>query len=185
MYARQLQGELLSGYDVAMLIRNESGADRAEIAALNRAAFGGEHEVELIERLRGEGLVLSALLAVDAHDRILGHILFSRIVIHTSAGEVPVASIGPISVQPEMRRHGIGSALVRHGVKACRRLGETAVIVVGHPSFYSEMGFTRQVVEQLKSPFAGEAFMGLELVPGALSTIRGEVVYPAAFAVFA
>jgi putative acetyltransferase len=185
MYGWWLQGVLLSGYYVAMLVRTEGGADRTAITEINRLAFGGEQEVELIDRLRAKGLVLSSLLAVDACDRVLGHILFSRVVIHTKAGDVAVASLGPMCVLPEVQRHGIGSALVRHGIKACRRLGETAIIVVGHPSFYQEMGFSPHVVGHLESPFAGEAFMGLELVPGALSGIRGEVVYPAPFAVFA
>ncbi len=88
-------------------------------------------------------------------------------------------------VTPEMQRHGIGSALVRHGIRVCRRLGESAIIVVGHPEFYPEMAFSRDLVSHLESPYAGEAFMGLELVPGALTSLRGEVVYPAAFAVFA
>jgi len=35
------------------------------------------------------------------------------------------------------------------------------------------------------SPFAkGEAFMGLELVPGFLTGIAGHVLYPEAFSVF-
>jgi putative acetyltransferase len=185
MYGWWLRAVLLSSYHDPMLIRSESGTDQTTIAEINRLAFGGDHEVELIDRLRAEGQVLSSLLAVDAYDRILGHILFSRVVVHTRAGDVPVASLGPMCVLPQMQRHGIGSALVRHGIKACRRLGEAAVIVVGHPRFYPEMGFSRHVVEHLESPFAGEAFMGLELVPGSLSAIRGEVIYPAAFAVFA
>lgn len=185
MYGWCLQRVLLPRYHDAMLIRSESVRDHTAIANINRLAFAREQEVELIDRLRAEGLVLSSLLAVDAGDRMLGHIVFSRAVIHTNAGDVPVASLGPMCVLPEKQRHGIGSALVRHGIKACHRLGETAIIVVGHPKFYPEMGFSRHVVEHLQSSFAGEAFMGLELVPGALSMIRGEVVYPTAFAVFA
>jgi putative acetyltransferase len=185
MYGRRLRRVLPSGYYVAMLVRNESGADLTTIAEINRLAFGGEQEVEVIDRLRTEGLVISSLLAVDAYDHILGHILFSRVTVHSRAGDIPVASLGPMCVLPQMQRHGIGSALVRHGIKACRKLGETAIIVVGHPEFYREMGFSRQVVEHLESPFAGEAFMGLELAPGSLLRIHGEVVYPAAFAVFA
>jgi putative acetyltransferase len=194
MYGRLLQPEQLSGYDGVMLIRSETGADHAVIAELNRRAFGGELEAELIDRLRAEKLVLSSLVSVDAYDRILGHILFSRVIIQTkpqptkgtlSAPPVAVASLGPMCVAPEMQRHGIGSALVRHGIRACRRMDQDAIIVVGHPTFCSEMGFTREVVRHLESPYAGEAFMGLELVPGALSSIRGQVVYPSAFAVFA
>lgn len=168
-----------------MLIRNETSADHFRVAEINRVAFGGEHEVELLNHLREPKLLIASLVAVDAQDHILGHILFSRVLIHTRAGDVPVASLAPMAVVPEMQRRGIGSALVRHGIKACRRAGESAIIVVGRPEFYPDLGFSHEVVRHLESPFAGEAFMGLDLVPGALSAIKGEVVYPAAFAVFA
>lgn len=168
-----------------MLIRNASGADHAVIAELNRRAFGGNLESELIDRLQAERLALASLVSVDAYDHILGHILFSRATIQTRYGEIPVASLGPMCVEPDVQRRGIGSALVRHGIRVCRRLGESAIIVVGHPDFYAENGFSRDVVSQLESPYAGEAFMGLELVPGSLAQLDGEVVYPAAFAVFA
>lgn len=185
MYGRWLSDEAQSGYHGLMLIRNESGADHVVIAELNRRAFGGDLESELIDRLRAEKLVLASLVAVDAYDHILGHILFSRATIQTRNGETPVASLGPMCVEPEVQRHGIGSALVRHGIRACRRIGESAVIVVGHPNFYAENGFLRDVVRHLQSPYAVEAFMGMELVPGSLAQINGEVTYPAAFAVFA
>ncbi len=185
MYGRRLLADTQSGYDGIMLIRNESGADHVVIAELNRRAFGGNLESELIDRLRADKLVLASLVAVDAYDHILGHILFSRVMVQTRKGEIPVASLAPMCVEPEVQRHGIGSALVRHGIRACRRLGESAIIVVGHPNFYAENGFSRDIVRHLQSPYAGEAFMGLELVPGSLTQLGGEVVYPAAFAVFA
>ena len=40
-----------------MTIREETKADFPEIAALTRAAFGGEYEVVLIEKLRAAHLV--------------------------------------------------------------------------------------------------------------------------------
>ncbi len=185
MYGRWLPSDTRSGYHGLMLIRNESGADHALIAELNRRAFGGDLESELIDRLRAEKLVLASLVAVDAYDHILGHILFSRARVQTNKGEVPVASLGPMCVDPQVQRHGIGSALVRHGIRACRRLDESATIVVGNPNFYAENGFSHDVVKHLQSPYAGEAFMGMELVPGSLTQLSGEVMYPAAFAVFA
>jgi len=164
-----------------MLIRNETSADYFKVAEINRLAFGGEQEVELLDCLRSEKLLIASLVAVDSRDQIFGHILFSRAVIHFGVGDVPVASLAAMAVPPEMQLRGIGSALVRHGIKACRRAGETAIIVMGHPEFYNEFGFSRESVQHIKGPFAGEAFWGLELVPGALSGIKGEAIYPAAF----
>jgi putative acetyltransferase len=168
-----------------MLIRSETSADHVRVAEITRLAFRGHQEVKLLDHLRQPGLLICSLVAVDARDQICGHALFSRVFLRTPGGDLSVASLAPMAVLPEMQRHGVGSALVRHGIKQCRRGGETAIIVVGHPDFYSEFGFSREVVRHLASPYAGEAFMGLELVSGALTGTKGEIVYPEAFAAFA
>ena len=45
-----------------MLIREEVPADIDAIAELNRIAFGGDYEADLIARLRAEGLVIASLV---------------------------------------------------------------------------------------------------------------------------
>ena len=45
-----------------MLIREELPADFDAIAELNRAAFGGDYEADLIARLRADGLVIASLV---------------------------------------------------------------------------------------------------------------------------
>jgi len=76
-------------------------------------------------------------------------------------------------VLPEFQRQGIGSALVRSGLKACREQGHSIVVVLGHPEYYSRLGFSAKLAEPLLSPFGGrEAWMAMELVPGALKECR-------------
>ena len=49
------------------------------------------------------------------------------------------------------------------------------MVVLGHPRF----GFSAQLAGRLEAPFSGPAFMALELVPGALENVTGEVrVFP-------
>jgi putative acetyltransferase len=55
------------------------------------------------------------------------------------------------------------------------------VIVLGHPEFYPRFGFSSEMARHLAGPFSGEAFMALELEPGALRGENGKVTYPAAF----
>ena len=75
--------------------------------------------------------------------------------------------------------------LVERGIQACRQAHSRAVVVVGHINYYPRFGFSHALVSRLTNPFAaGEAFMGLELVRGALSDMEGMVVYPPAFQVF-
>jgi putative acetyltransferase len=82
------------------------------------------------------------------------------------------------------QRRGIGSLLVREGLGTCRDAGHRIVVVLGHPEFYPRFGFSAKMAEPLKSPYSGPEFMAVELVPGALEGVEGEVRYPPPFAGF-
>lgn len=163
-----------------LTIRDESLADVQAIRDVNRAAFSGDLEADLVERLRAEGFVIRSRLAID-RGQIVGHILFSPVWIEGSAQPSTLASLAPMSVLPDYQRQGIGSALVVDGIELCRRDGWRGVIVVGWPEYYPRFGFSTEVVAHLESPYAGPAFMGLELVPGAITELRGSIRYPPAF----
>ena len=81
------------------------------------------------------------------------------------------------------QRRGIGSALVRAGLELARHRDWRAVIVLGHKDYYPRFGFSAALAHPLKAPFSGDAFMALELAPGALQGADGRVTYPPAFGV--
>jgi putative acetyltransferase len=163
-----------------MLIREEVPSDAAAIAALNRAAFGGGYEADLIARLRADRLVIASLVA-QVRAKIVGHILFSMLPTEMDGRTIRAAALAPMAVQPELQNQGIGSKLVEEGLKAARARRIEAVVVLGHPAYYPRFGFSADLARRLAAPFSGEAFMALELVPGALDGSRGSVSYPAAF----
>lgn len=72
---------------------------------------------------------------------IIGHILFSQIFIETYDGVITTIGLAPMAVKPEFQGIGIGSALVKAGLEACRVLGYSHVFVLGHPEFYPKFGF--------------------------------------------
>jgi len=43
-----------------------------------------------------------------------------------------VIALAPMAVLPEYQGKGIGSRLVREGLKECGRLGHRVVVVIGH-----------------------------------------------------
>jgi putative acetyltransferase len=163
-----------------MLIREEVPSDAAAIAALNRAAFGGGYEADLIARLRADRLVIASLVA-QVRAKIVGHILFSMLPTEMDGRTIRAAALAPMAVQPELQNQGIGSKLVEEGLKAARARRIEAVVVLGHPAYYPRFGFSADLARRLAAPFSGEAFMALELVPGALDGSMGSVSYPAAF----
>ncbi len=164
------------------MIREETLHDREAIGDVNRLAFGGQDEARLVDQLRADGLVVVSLVAVEGGE-VVGHILFSELPIQTANGAIAAVSLAPMAVRPEWQSRGIGSALVRAGLSACRKRAKSVAIVLGHPNYYPRFGFSPELAKQVECPFpgAGEAWMALELTPGALAGITGTVRYPEAF----
>ena len=165
-------------------IRPETSADRTAVDEVVALAFGRPDEARLVQRLRqSEAFIPRLSLVAVAEGRVVGHILFSRIMIESSEGAAPALALAPLAVRPEHQNQGIGMRLVREGLKRCRELGHAIVVVLGHPSYYPRFGFSPARARGLEAPFAvrDEAFMVLELVSGALDGISGTVKYPPPF----
>lgn len=163
-------------------IRPESPADCPAVHSFLTAAFGQRDEADLVDRIRrapGYDPDLSLIAELDHH--IVGHIHFSPITIASSDASTPALALAPVSVLPECQRRGIGSALVRDGLSACRAAGHRLVIVVGHPDYYPRFGFTPAHTFNILPPFdvLPPAFMALALNSGALDGVCGTVRYPA------
>ena len=162
------------------MIRFENSQDRAAVYAINKAAFGRPDEADLVDRLREDGVVLTSFVA-ELENRVVGHILFSRMSIETPGGSIPAVALAPLAVLPNYQRQGIGGQLIRYGLNLMRQQSEQIVIVVGHPDYYPRFGFSSQKASCIESPFPSDAFMAMELEPGALDGVRGKVKYPLAF----
>jgi putative acetyltransferase len=174
-----LQASAMTANEV-LTIRPEVPADEAAIRALHVHVFAQEAEAKLVDELRAEGFVTLSLVAV-AGVRVIGHVLFSPLEIVSGTEIVQALALAPVGVVPGWQRQGIGSALIREGLSQAARGGERIVIVLGEPGYYRRFGFRPELTAALESPYAGEYFMALELSPGALEGVSGEVRYAAPF----
>lgn len=167
-----------------IVIRSERKEDAEAIHEVNRLAFGQEDEALLVQRIRNSSHFIPELsLVASQKGQIFGHVLFSLIDIEGQHGNRSVLSLAPMAVHPDFQNQGIGTKLVREGLKKCRQLGYAIVIVIGHPDYYPRFGFVPARQKGLKAPFPvpDEAFMVLELVPNALAGLKGTVKYPPEF----
>ena len=165
-------------------IRTEFGDDHEAIQLVHEQAFGGLAEANLVAALRAGGYIKVSLVAT-LNDKVVGHILFSPVVIQCAVGSIEILSLAPLAVLPEFQRQGIGTALVKMGIEACKATRYSSIVVLGDPAYYTQFGFSPALACSLKSPFGdSDSWMAMELFPGALSGIAGSVVYPPPFKVF-
>ncbi len=165
-------------------IRPEQPSDYAATEEVNRLAFEQDAEADLVTNLREADSHDSALSLVAVRDgQVVGHILFSPILIETNGGNVAAMALAPMAVLPDFQGQGIGSSLVREGLEACRRAGHGILMVLGHADYYPRFGFKPANRHGLRAPFPvpDEVFMAMPLAPGGLDDISGVVRYPAAF----
>ena len=163
-------------------VRPERPEDRHAVRHVNKRAFGRPDEADLVDRLREEVPAYLALVALLG-DEIVGHIAFTPVTLNPPRPDLDVHGLAPMAVLPKHQRSGIGTALVREGLAACRRSGADAVVVLGHPAYYPRFGFEPAAARGLASEYDAppEAFMASELVPGALQDVTGIIRYHTAF----
>ena len=159
-------------------IRPERPADASQVRHVNELAFGQPVEADLVERLRRGCTDSLSLVAED--DAVVGHILFTPVVIESVGRRVLGMGLAPMAVLPDRQRQGIGSQLVRRGLEMLRERGCPFVVVVGHPEYYPRFGFERASMHGLASQWAGvpeEAFMVLVVDVRAMAGVSGVAKY--------
>src|SRR2546422_3538487 len=153
-----------------MTIRPERSEDASRVRHVNELAFGQRMEADLVERLRQACTDSLSLVADD--DAVVGHILFTPVVIESEERRVLGMGLAPMAVLPDHQRQGIGSQLVRRGLDILRERGCPFVVVVGHPEYYPRFGFEPASTHRLASQWGGvpdAAFMGFMLYARAMA----------------
>jgi putative acetyltransferase len=160
-----------------VIVRPERGDDAGPIRNILTAAFPGNAEADLVERLRREGDLVLGLAADDGGVR--GYAAFARLRVDDAQGTHDVVALAPVAVAPDLQRRGIGGTLIREGHRQLAARGERLVFVLGCPAYYSRFGYSRLAVQPFESAYSGPHFMALRLNEGA--PVAGKVRYPAAF----
>jgi predicted N-acetyltransferase YhbS len=164
-------------------IRQEVTKDYNRVYKITKLAFGQEKESILIEKIRkGPNFVPELSLVAEKDNKIVGHILFSKMKI-VGESEYETLMLAPLAVIPELQKQGIGGKLVKKGIEKAIELGFNSIIVVGHKDYYPKFGFQKASKWDIKCPFEvpDEAFMGIELTEKALENKAGVVQFPEEF----
>jgi putative acetyltransferase len=165
-------------------LRPEEPRDAHAIARVLETAFGRPDEARLVAALRDADATTLGLVAEGAQGNVVGHVLFSPVLIEHTAGTSQAIGLAPLAVLPSRQRRGVGSKLVREGIARIRRLGHEAIVVLGHPGYYPKLGFNPASSYGLRYEVPGhdESFKAIRLRPGALEQGPGVVRYRREFA---
>ena len=152
--------------------------------AFEKEVHSDHREKHLVSRLRKSDAFIPELSLVAVKDNnVIGHIMYTKLIIKNNNKEELSLALAPLSVLPEFQRKGVGSKLVNKSLEIAKNLGYKSVIVLGHVDFYPKFGFVPASKWNIKGPFEvlDEYFMALELEKDALSNISGTVIYSKEF----
>ena len=166
-------------------IRLEKTEEYREVEALVREAFWnvyrpGCSEHYVIHVLRNDPAFVRELdLVMEQNGRLIGQNMFMRTHIDADDGRiVPVLTMGPICIIPELKRRGYGKTLLDYSLIKAAQLGFGAVLIEGNIGFYGKSGFDYAEnfgIRYHDLPEGADAsfFLCRELIPGYLDGITG------------
>ncbi len=174
-------------------IRPEREDDYRTTENLIREAFWnvyrpGAFEHYVIHVLRDDPAFVKELdYVMELSGKIIGQNVFMKTVINADSGEdVPVLTMGPICISPELQRTGYGKKLLDFTLEKAAAMKFGAVLFEGNIGFYGKCGFGyardfgiryHDLPEDADSSF----FLCRELTPGYLDRVTGVYQTPQAY----
>ena len=159
--------------ELALTILPETAADEPAIERLGRAAFGPGRFARTAFRIR-EGRAHALDLSFTAR---IGTLLVGSAcsAAPIRIGETPALLLGPLTVEPPFRSHGVGTALVKRALKDAQAGGHKLVVLVGDEPIYAKSGFKRIPKGQVKMPGPVDParLLVAELAKGAFEGVSG------------
>lgn len=123
-------------------------------------------------------------IVMEQDGKIIGQNIFVKAIIKADDGrDIPILTMGPICISPELKRQGYGKVLLDYSLEKATELGIGAVCFEGNIDFYGKSGFTFASVYGIRYhglPEGTDAsfFLCKELIPGYLDDITGEYATP-------
>ena len=166
-------------------IRYEEPKDFRVVENLIRESFWnvyrpGCSEHYVIHVLRNDPAFVKELDFVMEQDgNLIGQNMFMKTVINADDGhDVPVLTMGPICIAPELKRKGYGKAILDYSLEQAKALGYGAVLFEGNIGFYGKSGFdyARKFgirYHDLPEGADDSFFLCRELIPGYLDGKTG------------
>src|SRR5262245_15738966 len=157
---------------LALTILPETAADAPATKPLHERPFRPGRSARTALRSR-EGRRTAPTLSFTAR---IGTLLFGSVrLTPICIGETPALLLGPLTVEPPFRSHGVGTALVQRALSEARSNAHKLVVLVGDEPVYAKSGFKRIPKGQVKMPGPVDParLLVAELAAGAFDGVAG------------
>ena len=131
------------------IIRLERKDEHREVETLVRESFWNVYRPGCLEHyvlhvLRDDPAFIPELdFVMEKDGRIIGQNVFMRANIKSDDGkDIPIMTMGPICITPELKRQGYGKILLDYSVEQAKKLGCGALCFEGNIDFYGKSGFS-------------------------------------------
>lgn len=160
--------------ELSIAIASERPGDAQAIERLHERTFGPGRFVLSAYRLR-EHVDHLLELSFTAH---IGTLLAGSVrQLPICIGDTKALLLGPLTVEPPFRKHGIGRALMERALTDAKARGHRLVLLVGDAAYYTRVGF--KPVEKgralMPGPVDTNRILVAELVEGAFEGVSGAV----------
>ena len=177
----------------AIKFRLEKKEDYRAVENLVRESFWnvyrpGCSEHYVIHVLRDDPAFVKELdFVMEENGSIIGQNVFMRNAVAADDGRsIPILTMGPICITPELKRRGYGKALLDYSLERAAAMGFGAVMFEGNIEFYGKSGF--DVASKFGIRYHGlpegadsSFFLCKELIKGYLDGITGVYTTPAGY----
>jgi predicted N-acetyltransferase YhbS len=131
---------------LSVKIRQEQSYDYDVVYQLVKESFLTENHTEEPNylnalRTKSEFIPELSLVAETEDGIIVGQIALHQTTVNYSNSQDVQLTVSPLSVSPKCFGRGVGSALLREGLKIAREMEYKVVFLWGDPNFYSKFGF--------------------------------------------
>ena len=172
------------------LIRLEKKEEYRQVESLVRESFWNVYrpgclEHYVLHRLRSDPDFVPELdFVMEQNGTLIGQNVFMRAIIRADDGrEIPIMTMGPVCIKPELKRKGYGKMLLDYSLEQAASMGCGALCFEGNIDFYGKSGF-REASEfgiryhGLPEGEDASFFLCRELIPGYLEGVTGEYTTP-------
>jgi predicted N-acetyltransferase YhbS len=160
--------------DLSLTILAETANDAQAIERLHERTFGPGRFALSAYRLREH---VDHLLELSFTARIGTLLVGSVRQLPVVIGDSKALLLGPLTVEPPFRGHGVGRALLERALREAKAKRHRLVLLVGDESYYRRVGFKAVPAGRatMPGPVDYNRLLVAELVDGAFDGVSGAI----------